>query len=196
MSHDWAGSGMVIEGGQDITVTGGRFGSNGTASLLAHPAGITVTGPAVRLSVIGSDCSGLVPPYPAQPSSVVQPYGISVTGTVVGMVVRDCNLQGNATAPVYVSTNGTDLAITNCLGYNDQNTVITSSPFTSSDHAANHGYYGPSVVLFHAPTTTSISVTIYGTTAISMMFGTVPMPLATDTIAFGTAPLTLNWIGK
>lgn len=193
MSHDWGGPGIQIDGGQDIVVTGGRFGSNATDPSMMQSGGIAVTGPAVRVTIVGADFYGLIPPYPAQPNTTVQPYGISVTGTVVGMQVRSCNLSSNHTGPLYVNPNDADLRVTDCVGYNDLNTTVsTIVPTLVPQHSANLGYYGPSLVTFS--NATSLVVTIL-TTTYNMTFGTIPL-LSGDAIKFSGTPSVFKWTGK
>ncbi len=49
---------MQINGGQDIVVTGGRYGQDATDNSMTTSGAIAVTGPAVRVLVVGADCSG------------------------------------------------------------------------------------------------------------------------------------------
>jgi hypothetical protein len=127
MSHDWAGPGMQINAGQDIVVTGGRYGMDATDNSMTTSGAIAVTGPAVRVSVLGADCSGKIPTYNSQPpASNQQPYGISVTGAVVDMQVRGCDLTNCKTGALYAVA-GSDLRVTDCDGYNDQGTILQST---------------------------------------------------------------------
>ena len=153
MSHDWTGAGLEINGGQDIVIAGGRYGSNASDPSQATSGGIAVTGPAVRVSVIGADCSGSIPRYASQPQVppiTPQPYGISVTGAVVDMQVRSCNLNNCKTGPLY-ATLGSDLRMADCDGYNDQGRVLQSAPppptgsFTNKHPWTNapQGWFGP-----------------------------------------------------
>ncbi len=161
MSHDWAGPGMLITLGQDITVAGGRYGQNATDSSMTTSGAIAVTDAAVRVSIVGADCYASIPPYDSQPSADgPQPYGISVTGAVVGMQVRSCNLTGSASGPLYTPTNGTDLRVTDCVGYNDVVTVpTTTAPANGTTFSApSYGYYGP--VTFYVSGGSGLSVLI------------------------------------
>ncbi len=153
MSHDWAGAGLEVNGGQDIVIVGGRYGSNANALTQATSGGISVSGPAVRVSITGADCSGSIPSYSSQPQNpppAPQPYGISVTGAVVDMQVRGCNLNNCKTGPLYANP-GSDLRVTDCDGYNDQGTVLQASAvsptgtFTNKYAWANapQGWFGP-----------------------------------------------------
>lgn len=150
MAHDWAGPGIQINGGQDIVITGGRYGQDATSSTMMTSGGaIAVTGPAVRVTIDGADCSAMVPIYPSQPfADDTQPYSISVTGAVVGMQVRNCNLTDNGSGPLYVSTTDADLQVTDCAGYNDQHVILrNSTPPTSAStfhsYDLTNPYWGP-----------------------------------------------------
>jgi len=155
---------MEINGGQDIVVTGGRYGQNATDSSMTTSGAIAVTGPAVRVSIVGSDCSGVIPSYNSQPSATdPQPYGISVTGAVVGMKVRGCDLTNNHnTIGLYAPTAGTDLQVTDCAGYNDQGTIVstTAPPSTTQFNGSYSGfstpYFGP-VTFYVRPGTGTIT---------------------------------------
>lgn len=147
MCHDWAGPGLEITGGQDIVITGGRFGQNATDSSMATSGAIAVTGAAVRVIIVGADCSGEIPSYQSQPPAEnPQPYSISVTGEVTGMLVSACNLTNNGIGPIYAPNNGTDLWVSNCRGYNDQvKQLATSAPASGVRfNGTSYGYYGPS----------------------------------------------------
>jgi hypothetical protein len=147
MFHDWAGPGIQIDGGQDIVVTGGRYGQNATDSTMTTSGAIAVTGPAVRVIIDGADCFATIPAYTAQPPATnTQPYSISVTGAVTGMQVVACNLTGNGVGPLYAPTNGTDLRVIDCRGYNDQIKQLTTTvPATVTRfNGATYGYFGPS----------------------------------------------------
>jgi hypothetical protein len=147
ISHDWAGPGMQINGGQDITVTGGRYGQNATDDSMTTSGAIAVTGPAVRVTVVGADCSGVIPPNPAQPPAEnPQPYSISVTGAVTGVQVQACNLTNNGTGALYAPTDATDLRVIDCRGYNDQvKQLIATVPTTGTRfNGGTYGYFGPS----------------------------------------------------
>ena len=149
MVHDWAGPGIQINGGQDIVITGGRYGNDATSSTMTTSGAIAVTGPAVRVTIDGADCSATVPSYPAQPpADGAQPHSISVSGVVVSMQVRNCNLTNNGSAALHVSTTDADLQVTDCAGYNDQHVILrNSTPPTSAStfhsYDLTNPYWGP-----------------------------------------------------
>ena len=194
MSHDWAGPAMQIGSGQDIIVTGGRYGQSATDDSMATSGAIAVTGTALRVTVVGADCSAQIPAYMSQPSPMnPQPYSLSVTGVVTQMQVRSCNLSGNAHGALYVSPHGADLRVSDCDDYNDQNTPVAALPPTLiPQNAASLGYYGPSLITFSNPTT--IVVTLSSVTY-SMGFCCIPLQ-PTDEVQFSATPTKFTWLGK
>jgi hypothetical protein len=205
MAHDWAGAGLDINGGRDIVITGGRYGSNGSYNPSGSTiGGITVTGRAARVLIVGADCSGSILPYSSQPQTptpTAQPYGISVKANVIDMQVRACDLTGNASGALYVSNAGTDLEVTDCRGYNDQTPVLNgnSAPGLSNPLSASTcstPYFGPSSVAFSNPLTQPLTVTVNGTTGFIMNFGDFYLSRPTDPVAFSGQPSKFAWIGK
>ncbi|HVR45248.1 MAG TPA: hypothetical protein VMT95_01215 [Candidatus Binatia bacterium] len=204
MSHNWAGPGLQINGGQNISVIGGRFAANATDPSMTTSGGIAVTGPAQYVTIIGADCYGQIPKYGSEPTpNPVQPYGISVTGAVVAMRVRGCNLNGNASGALYAPTSGMDLQVSDCAGYNDQHPILNGNnaptlgnPLSAS--TCSTPYYGPSVVTFSgsSPTPPLLSVLVSGLSTFSMSFGDFYLSRPTDQVGFGASPAVFAWIGK
>jgi hypothetical protein len=206
MCHDWAGPGIQINSGQDIVVTGGRYGSNARISSMGTSGGIAVTGPAVRVSITGADCSGLIPPYNSQPPGPnLQAYGISVTGgglNVLDMQVTACNLQNNKNGPLYVPPGSStlDLRVFNCSGYNDQaSPVTTTAPISNTPFSGKtHNYFGP--VVFYVTGTSVSQITIYavvtGLTSGSFTLTPLTLPGSTQaSITYGGVPPRFLMIG-
>jgi hypothetical protein len=149
--YGYQNAGVQINQGQSISVIGGKYSSNGwdPASTI-DGAGIAITGPCAQVRIVGADCSGTFDFLGATPPA--QAYGISVASDATNVLVDDCDLTGNATAPLYVPTNGTDLRVTNSRGYNDQVLQLTASlPATGTRfNGTTYGYYGPSTVYIGA----------------------------------------------
>ncbi len=128
MSYGWNGPGLQINAGQNIVIAGGRYGSNALSAPTSGGIAITgVTGTAVptNITINGADCTSQV----ASPSYGAQPYAISITVAVAGLYVRGCNLTGyGAAGPVYASSAGTQVEITDCAGYNDQAKILQQPP--------------------------------------------------------------------
>lgn len=162
--------GLQINGGQGIRVIGGKIsnvgtntGSDGTANIAitgvngsGGPHTTQIIGVNLRptMSNVGSGGTG------AGPSQWALLVTANLTGGNSTVEVRDCNMGGFTGSPVQVtgtiSTGG--LFITNCLGYNDQNTpIMTPSgtavpllPTSASNAALRSGtnYFGPSLLYF------------------------------------------------
>ena len=169
--YGYQDAGLQINQGQSISVIGGKYSSNGqNPSSLELGAGIAIIGPCADVRIVGADCSGVFDFWPTVQGSpgapaVTQPYGISVVSGVTDVTVSGCSLTNYATAPLYVPTNGTDLRVTNCMGYNDVETHVTATapasgvPFSS----ASYGYYGPVTFYVYGGSQVSIFVDTYVT---------------------------------
>lgn len=143
LAYGYENAGVQINAGQDITISGGKYSSNGTAPGTAvSGAGIAITGTCDHVLITGADCSGVFDFVGG-----TQPYGVSVATGASNISVTNCDLTGNATGPLNVPTNGTDLRVTDCPGYNDQGTVVSSTAPPSGTHfnGGYFGYYGPTV---------------------------------------------------
>jgi hypothetical protein len=197
LSYQCNGAGVQINAGQNIVITGGRYGSNGGG-------GIAITGAAAAVTIDGADCSKVLQ---GPPPAIAQPNAISITAAVAGLYVRNCNLTGYTGSPVSASNAGTQIQITDCPGYNDQNTPIIPStgnlPTMQNHYAANPGtggtpYYGPSILTFangNANPVTLIQVHISGT-SYSMSFGSIYLPRPIDEIFVSAQPANWTWLGK
>ena len=146
MSYGFENAGVNIVSGKAITISGGKYSSNGSSPLTPSlGAGIAVTGAASQVRIIGADCSGVYDFV-----GTTQPYGVAVSGSPSNVLVTGCDLTANQTGPLYASSPGT-LEVTNCMGYNDQGTVLQSTPPQPSGTFYNHsswpnvaqGWYGP-----------------------------------------------------
>jgi hypothetical protein len=142
MCYEWNGPGLQINAGQNIVITGGRFGSN--ALLTSTSAGISITGTAANVTINGADCT------PTVPGLSSQPYAIAISAAVAGLYLRGCNLTGYGTSgPLNLNSPGTEIEMTDCAGYNDLGTVLQTTPRTgafSNTGAwtnAPNGWFGP-----------------------------------------------------
>jgi hypothetical protein len=193
------GPGVEINRGRNIVITGGRYSSNALQS--PNSGGIAITGTAADITINGADCTPILQSSPGLGS---QPHAISITASVAGLYVRNCNLNGYTTQspPVYANSAGTQIQITNCPGYNDQNTPITTTvPIHSGIYAASPGsggtpYYGPSIVTFANGNPPVPLQVIISQTQYTMSFGSIYLPRQIDEIWFQTAPANFTWLGK
>lgn len=187
--HNWNGPGLELSGGQNIIVDACRIGSCALRSAIANAGGITIIGTPSNVTINGTDLSGTVPG-----DNGTQPYAISIQAAVQGLYVRGCNLSGNATAPLFLHSPGTAIEITDCVGYNDQNTVLNGGVAPTSPTSAptsSTPYFGPSQVNF---TGESGLVHISGR-PYAMTFGSVYL-VPTDFIYFDSTPGNFGWVGK
>lgn len=152
----WPVAGLLVNAGEDIVVTGGRYGSNAFAEE-STSGGITIAGGA-NVTINGADLSPLV----LSPDSPTQSYALAVTAAVSGLYVHGCNMEGYGTSgPLYLSSAGTQIEITDCAGYNDRNfAVATTVPGSSTFSGATLGYYGP--VTFYGTGSSGVTVIISG----------------------------------
>jgi hypothetical protein len=141
--YGYQNAGVQINQGQSISVIGGKYSSNGWDPYpTIAGAGIAITGPCSQVRITGADCSGIFDFL--GPSPPAQPYGVAVEFGATDILVADCDLTGNDTKPIYVPTGGTDLRVINCLGYNDQGTLLTAPiPSVTFYNYTFNDYYGP-----------------------------------------------------
>ncbi len=145
MSFGWNGPGVQINAGSNIVITGGCYSSNASGKPMS--GGIAVTGTAANVTIVGADCTAKLP----DPDFPSQPNALAVTAAVEGLYVRGCNFSGYSGIPIYLSSAGTQIEITDCAGYNDQGTVLQQSahaptnPITNTSAWANapNGWFGP-----------------------------------------------------
>lgn len=200
--------GLNIVGGSNIKIIGGTYSNNSSNG----GAGIAITGACGDVQVIGAN---LQPTYPwtgTTPGSSLnnQQYGLLVSGGPIGTVyVSDCDLTGYTSTTPYqqhaVLVTGTaphELLISNCPGYNDQNSQISAVAPLSSTYAADAStlggtstnYYGPSVFIFS--NSSPVNLHVFGQTLLTS-FGIIFLPSPYDTFNFVlTRPTMFLWIGK
>jgi hypothetical protein len=197
--------GLNIVGGSNIKIIGGTYSNNSSHG----GAGIAITGACGDVQIIGAN---LQPTYPwtgTTPGSSLnnQQYGLLISGGPTGTVyVSDCDLTGYTSTTPYqqqaVLVTGTaphELLISNCPGYNDQSTSISSTPPTSPASASSPGaggtpYFGPSVFIFS--NSSPLSLHVFGQTILTS-FGIIFLPSPYDSFNFVlTAPTMFLWIGR
>lgn len=141
MVVNWKGPGVQINAGQDIVITGGRYGSNAAGT---NYGGIAITGTAANVTINGADLT------PTVPGDSTQPYALSITAAVAGLYVRGCNMTGYGTpnVPLYLSSPGTQIEITDCAGYNDQGKIVSTTAPSPSGTQFNGTYSGFSTPYF------------------------------------------------
>jgi hypothetical protein len=134
-------------------------------------------------------------------------YALLISGC--GQVVlTDCSMEGFIT-PVLITGSVVELLIRNCVGYNDQDTVINTlahitdgTAYSAATQGANDGtsYYGPSLVMFTANSSAGGTFQVNGGTPQGLLanqFVTVFLNSPYDTIQFNVhPPATFSWTGR
>lgn len=126
------------------------------------------------------------------------------------MSVNNCPMIGQA-VPVAVTGSVIELVVTNCVGYNDQNTNIVGNGTISTGvayKAATAGtvlggtatnYFGPSFIMFTANSSGGTVAINGGTpqTLVDSQIVCLYLNSPYDSIEFAThAPSALQWLGK
>lgn len=113
--------GLQIAGGENISVIGGIYSSNGTA-------GIAITGAASGVLVKGATFAG--PSYAK--SSGSQQYGVSIASGATGVLVKGCSMTANSLAGMLMTGSGADIQVSGCdLTGNAQNGISVTNNCTS-----------------------------------------------------------------
>ena len=130
----WAGPGIDIVTGSNIEVIGGLYASNASgASPSGGSGGISITGPATGVRILGAACIGSYPYFinHGGPQSVpTQDIGIYIAGSGASNVIIDhCDLTGNSENGVFVGSGEltvSDVFIRNCNvnGYSSYSAAI------------------------------------------------------------------------
>lgn len=183
--------GLAIAGGSNIKIIGGTYSGNGPVG----GAGIAITGPCSDVQIISVN---LQPSYPnAAPNFNKQQYALLVSGNPGDPVlVSGCDMTGYSGPPVSVTGAPVNLLITNCPGYNDQNTPLNGGmpPLVPVNAATcTTRYFGPS--LFTWSNNTPVTVHVFGQTYIANS-GIIFLPSPYDTFSMSIVPLVFSWVGK
>lgn len=115
LSTRWSGPGIEITSGSNIEVNGGFYAGNSSGT---NPSGglggVSITGPATGIRIIGASCIGSYP-YIEIAKNVPSPQqdvGIYIAGSGASDVIIDhCDLTGNSQHAVLIGAGG--LSVTN-----------------------------------------------------------------------------------
>jgi hypothetical protein len=214
--------GIQINVADSIRIIGGKIGQCGNAANLGADgsANICISGLASSILI---DSVDLGPTYSRANSggatgsmgSGASQYAILISATDFAgpMRVNNCDMSGFSGVPVLVSGSlgsGSPFIVTNCPGYNDQNTPINTlahigtgvaySAATQGSHSGTN-YYGPSFVMFTAASGTPVGTfQVNGGTPQALLAGqlvTVFLDSPYDTIQFNErVPAAFTWTGK
>jgi hypothetical protein len=196
-------------------------------------AGIALTGTAMGVRITGAACNNSIvfhgvaePPtqeigvFVAGASSSVRIHGCDLTGNLdhglevlgnplietvpTNVFVKHCDFTG-LSAPVSVTTPVNNLQITDCPGYNDQATIVSTAapPSGTAFNGAYFGYYGP-VTFFATPGAESAisEIAIKGTNThltsgtFALAPGLVTVSYAVITYTTGIIPLPFTMVGE
>ena len=145
----FGGPGVQYNGGQHLSITGGRIAGNalinkgGTAGQIA---GLSVTGPVAGLSVRGTEIIGSSGIEPG-----LQPYGVLLSNGCANIFISDVNARGNTLGAFTFASPGSPIEIIDCQGYNDQGAIIATAfptgsfatPITSPQIGSTAGWSPP-----------------------------------------------------
>jgi hypothetical protein len=191
---------VSIIGGQ-ISQVGTQAGSDGTANICisGNPVSVVIDSVNLLPTYEGANAGGGT----GSSGSAASEWALLISGDPTRVSVNNCVM-----GLVSVTGSPEFLRITNCPGYNDQNTTIntlanitTGVAYAAATQGANSGtsYYGPSFIMFKANSSGG-TVAINGGTAQTLLASQVVcLTLASpyDTIEFNThAPAAFTWTGK
>jgi hypothetical protein len=200
---------VSIIGGQISNVgTKTSAGSDGTANICisGSPVSVIISDVNLAASYAGANSGQDT----GDSGSAASEFALLITGDPSYVQVDNCYMGGPwAGSPVSVTGTPGRLIITNCAGYNDQNTPINTLPNISIGTAysaaaagahAGTSYYGPSFVIFKAANASNGTFQYNGGAQQTLLANQVVcLTLASpyDTIQFNAhAPAAFTWIGK
>ena len=208
---------VSIIGGQISNVgTKTQAGSDGTANICISGNPVSVIISDVNLAAAYAGVNSGSSLGTGSQGSAASEFALLITGQPSYVQVDNCYMGGGwAGSPVGIEETAAlpfegHLIITNCIGYNDQNTNIVGNGTVSTAtpyNAANAGiafsgtavnYYGPSFVMFKANASGGTFQYNGGTAQTLLASQVVCLTLASpyDTIQFNThAPAAFAWTG-
>jgi hypothetical protein len=211
--------GVEIGTCSEVSIIGGQIsqcgtvthtGADGTANICisGNPSLVILDSVNLNSTYLGANNGGGTGGTGSGPSQ----YALLVTGDPNYVQVNNCNMygfSGPGQLPVSVTGSPTTLIITNTLGYNDQNTVISTlahifpgTAYSAATMGAHGGtsYYGPSFIMFTSGISLGGTVAVNGVAQPLLPSQLVCLTLTSpyDTIEFnmGHGPTAFTWIGK
>lgn len=185
---------VSIIGGQ-ISNVGTNAGSDGTANICisGDPISVIISDVDLAASYAGVNSGNST----GTNGSAASEFALLISGNPSYVQVDNCYMGGGwAGRPVSVTGSPGKVHITNCVGYNDQNTPLNGAvaPLSALSAATcSTPYFGPSV--FTWTNSTPVTVHVFGTTYTASS-GIIFLPSPYDTIFVSAAPLLFSWIGK
>lgn len=178
--------GIILDpGAADILIDGCDIRTNAVAGILVNPGAANVLIDSCNL--IGNGSAGV---------SIN-----AITGAVQNVSIRGCNVTGYSAynAAIAVGATGSNahtVAVTDCIGYNDQAVGGTFSvPLNSAFHAYDRGYYGPATL--YVPLSGSTSNVKVGATNTGLTSGSFVLApgVAGEIIGF-SGTVTIVMVGQ
>jgi hypothetical protein len=193
--------GVRIGNCQYVSIIGGQISQVGTVMGNDGTANVCISGSPTQVLL---DSVNLAPTYAGvntgsstgTQGSAASEYALLISGNPTYVTVNNCPMIGFTGAPVSVTGTPGNLYITNCAGYNDQNTHLNggAAPLSALSAATcSTRYFGPSV--FTWTNSTPVTVHVFGT-SYTASSGIIYLPSPYDTFYMSTAPLVFSWIGK
>lgn len=104
--YGWGNAGIEIDGGENITITGGQYSSNGQSpSETLLGAGIAITRGAL-ITISGVDCSGINQFWEEKGMTpITQPCGIAISGGASNITISGCQLNSNSDYGILIDGN-------------------------------------------------------------------------------------------
>ena len=180
---------VSIIGGQISQMGGNNPDVTGTANICisGNPVSVVIDSVNLLPAYAGANAGRPTGTDGSGPSQ----YGLLITGDPTSVTVNNCPI-----GPVSVTGSPGNLRITNCLGYNDQNTALNggAAPLSALSAATcSTRYFGPSV--FTWTNAAPVTVHVFGV-SYTANSGIIFLPSPYDTFYMSTAPLVFSWIGK
>jgi hypothetical protein len=193
--------GVQIGTCQTVSIIGGQISQVGTLAGHDGTANVCISGVPDSVIIEGVNLNAIY--YGANDGnstgsagSHASQYALLIPGDPVYVQVNNCSMIGFAGTPVSVTGSPGNVYITNCVGYNDQNTHLNGgvAPLSALSAATcSTHYFGPS--LFTWSNSTPVTVHVFGV-SYTASSGIIYLPSPYDTFSMSSAPLVFSWIGK
>jgi len=166
MVINWSLAGVLINQASQVVITGGRYGSNASGTGSTY-GGITISQPAADVTISGADLT----PQALGDSFPTQLHAIAITAAPNRLYVRGCNMTGYSGSPLSLTSPSpvTAVEITDCAGYNDQGTIVsTTAPspsgtqFNGTFSGFTTPYFGPVTFYVRSGTGTITHIKLNG----------------------------------
>jgi hypothetical protein len=208
---------MEIVAASNVEVNGGFYAGNASGANPSGGSGGISIGAASAVRIIGASCIGSYPyieidhdeTSPVQDVGIYiagggannividhcdlrgnSQYAVSLSGGAVltsQVFVRNCNMEGYTGSPMHFGAAISIIEVSNCAGYNDQATAVTTTAPApgSSFSGTTYGYYGTVMFSVAGPGVTQIAIDGHNTNRTSGTFVLGPRDTAVLTYSGG-----------